>query len=223
MSADVCSWKTAICHASVSRRAIVLRMFVSGTRSTSPAGTGACNSLLLAGAAAGAPASARSTSSATIRPSGPVPRSAARSIPRSRASRRASGEALIRPFPEAAAAGTCSSFACNRQLLGASATAGGGAAPQPPARLALLADERNRLADRHLALGDRDLEEDSGRLLRLLCVTLSVSSSKSGSPFLHRLALRLEPADDRAGLHALAEPRQDHLRRHRLRLSPPFA
>ena len=94
MSAEAWSWKTGICHASVSRRAIVLRTFESGIRSTSPAGTGA-------GAAAGAvgpPASARSTSSATMRPSGPVPRSDASSIPRSRARRRASGDALILPL-----------------------------------------------------------------------------------------------------------------------------
>ena len=101
MSAEAWSWKTGICQASVSRRAIVLRTFESGTRSTSPAGTGA-------GAAAGAawpPASGRSMSSATIRPSGPVPRMPESSMPRSRAMRRASGEALIRPLPEATVAG----------------------------------------------------------------------------------------------------------------------
>ena len=43
-----------------------------------------------------APRAARSTSSATMRPSGPVPVSPASSTPRSRAIRRASGEALTR-------------------------------------------------------------------------------------------------------------------------------
>ena len=47
-------------------------------------------------AADGWAAWARSMSSATIRPSGPVPSISARSTPRSRAIRRASGEALIR-------------------------------------------------------------------------------------------------------------------------------
>ena len=53
------------------------------------------------GRAAAGCACARSTSSATIRPSGPVPRICARArSPRSRAIRRASGDALIRPFAE---------------------------------------------------------------------------------------------------------------------------
>ena len=61
------SWKTGACHASVSRRAIVLRSLESFSTSTSPHGR--CSR-----AAAGRRAAARSTSSATIRPSGPVPR-----------------------------------------------------------------------------------------------------------------------------------------------------
>ena len=93
MSIVATSWKAGTAAASVSRRTIVLRRFVSGTRSTAPgaiARTGA--------AAAGAGAcSACSTSSATMRPSGPVPRTCARSTPFSRAIRRASGEALMRP------------------------------------------------------------------------------------------------------------------------------
>ncbi len=91
MSAVTRSWNAGACHASVRRRAIVLRMLVSGTSSISPAGAAAG-----AGVAAGCFA-ARSTSSATIRPSGPVPESAARSTPSSRAMRRASGDALMRP------------------------------------------------------------------------------------------------------------------------------
>ena len=91
--ADMEIWKTGACQASVRRRAIVLRIDVSGDLDLARRRA--------AGAAAGASAgaiSARSTSSATIRPSGPVPRSCARSMPRSRAIRRASGDALTRPF-----------------------------------------------------------------------------------------------------------------------------
>ena len=88
------SWNAGTVHACVSRRAIVLRTFESGRDSTAAAEAGAA----AAGGGAADPACARSTSSATIRPSGPVPLSAARSIPRSRAIRRASGDALMRPF-----------------------------------------------------------------------------------------------------------------------------
>src|SRR5205814_148365 len=87
---------------SVRRRAMVLRTLVSSRRSTSPAGAAA-------GAAVGA-APARSTSSATILPSGPVPDSAARSIPCSRAIRRASGDAFTRPPFPCAATGSPSLF-----------------------------------------------------------------------------------------------------------------
>ena len=91
MSAETPSWKTGAVQASVRRRAIVLRTEVSCTTSTSPGGiaTGAIG--------AGAPAAARSTSSARIRPSGPVPWIDARSTPRSRAILRASGLAFTRP------------------------------------------------------------------------------------------------------------------------------
>ena len=97
MSADIEIWNAGAAHASVIRFATVLRSDVSSTRSIPAAGAAA-------GAAfAGPETAARSTSSATIRPSGPVPASAARSMPRSRAIRRASGDALIRPpFPLAA-------------------------------------------------------------------------------------------------------------------------
>ena len=97
MSAEMTSWKTGISHASVSRRAIVRRTEVSGTRSTPSATRAGSAGGAAAGAAAGAaPGARRSTSSATIRPSGPVPLTDARSTPCSRASRRASGEALMR-------------------------------------------------------------------------------------------------------------------------------
>src|SRR3954454_19026872 len=98
MSALTVSWKTGACQAAVRRRAIVLRMLVSGAARTSPAGSAA------AGTPAGRATWPRSTSSATMRPSGPVPFSVARSMPRSRAMRRASGEALMRPPFDGAAA-----------------------------------------------------------------------------------------------------------------------
>jgi hypothetical protein len=101
-------------------------MLESGRDSISPLGAAAVGAGAVA-AAAGC-ACARSTSSATMRPSGPVPRICARSTPRSRAMRRASGEALIRPFAEpsldawgaasARAAGSASCFG-----FGASAVA----------------------------------------------------------------------------------------------------
>ncbi len=93
MSTESVSWKTGACHASVRRRAIVFLVDVSSISSTSPAAVATA----AAGAAFGAATTPRSTSSATIRPSGPLPWSWAMSIPFSRASRRASGEALTRP------------------------------------------------------------------------------------------------------------------------------
>ena len=133
-------------------------------------------------AAAAAPASARSTSSATMRPSGPVPESAARSIPRSRAIRRASGEALTRP-PSRIAGGLLLS-ALGRAAASALALASRGRARRALLRrvrldlcarsavsahvgrylLALLADDGDRLADRHLALLHRDLQQHAGGL-----------------------------------------------------------
>jgi len=86
-SAVTVSWKTGACHASVRRRAIVLRVDVSSTISTSvEAGAAA--------AGAAGRAAAFSTSSAMTRPSGPVPAICAMSTPRSRAIRRASGLAF---------------------------------------------------------------------------------------------------------------------------------
>ena len=66
MSADTVSWKTGACHAAVSRRAIVLRMFVSGMLSTSPDDRHRPAPAHPPGRR-GEPA-ARSTSSATMRP-----------------------------------------------------------------------------------------------------------------------------------------------------------
>ena len=87
------SWNTGACHASVSRRAIVFRIDENCCTSTPSVGAAA----VAAVGAGPAEAALRSTSSATTRPSGPVPATALRSMPRSRAIRRASGEALTRP------------------------------------------------------------------------------------------------------------------------------
>ncbi len=128
MSAVMAIWNAGADHASVMRRAIVLRIELNGTVSTSPGGTSAA-------AAATAPVPARSTSSATIRPSGPVPRSDARSIPASFARRRASGDAFTRPPSRAGAGAGCSSGAgSSRAGSGAGSSAGSsalGAEPLP--------------------------------------------------------------------------------------------
>ncbi len=89
MSAVIAIWKCGVSQASVMRRAIVFRMLESWTTSTSA----------LAGASAAQPgwAAARSTSSATMRPSGPVPLRLESSSPRSFASRRSAA----RPSPAA--------------------------------------------------------------------------------------------------------------------------
>ena len=76
-----------------------------------PTGTGASDNLLLAAVAPWA--SARSTSSATIRPSGPVPRIDDSSTPFSRAMRRASGDAFTRPFVLGAVDGAGCSWAAS--------------------------------------------------------------------------------------------------------------
>ncbi len=97
-----------------SRRAIVLRSWVSGTsvngvpsagnamagRAGAAAGRGAAAVAVAVAGRAGAPSRSRSTT----RPSGPDPERPARSIPRSAAMRRASGDALMRPPGEAAGA-----------------------------------------------------------------------------------------------------------------------
>ena len=108
---------------------------------------------------------ARSTSSATMRPSGPVPRSDESSMPRSRAMRRASGEALMRPpfarwLANLAAAARHAQRASRRcsalgVVLGAFVGFSAAAACRALGAcdfLALLADPRDRLADRRLAL-----------------------------------------------------------------------
>jgi hypothetical protein len=96
--------------------------------------------------------------------------------------RRASGDALIRPFRDA--------IAPLRRLLRALAAPARSASlfwalpgvvlrrrHAASGRPRLGADERHRLPHRHLALGDRDLEQDAAASASTSCVTLSVSSS----------------------------------------------
>ncbi len=239
MSTETVSWKTGACQASVSRRAIVLRIDVSSISSTSPAGAATA-----AGAAFGAATAPRSTSSATIRPSGPLPDSVAMSIPFSRASLRASGEALTRPSGRTGASATaavaasavaaaaswprarwssipgaeapsvwassCSSTAASSDSASA---AGRGAVPGGDV-LALAADEGDRPADLDLARVDDDLQQDAvGLGLDLLRHLVRVELVERLA-LLDRLALALQPLDDRAGLHPLAQPRELDLGRH---------
>src|SRR5919108_3595759 len=83
--------------------------------------------------------------------------------------------------------------------------------------LALFADDRDPLADLDLlALAGEDLEQHAARVgLDLLGHLLGVELVERLA-LLDAVALLLQPADDRAGLHALAEPRQRHLRGHYL-------
>ena len=88
--------------------------------------------------------------------------------------------------------------------------------------LACLADPRDRLTDRRLALGQRDPQQHAG------VVGLDLLRDLVGVDLEQRLALRdrvaflLEPLRDRSGFHALAEPRQLDLAGHGL-LPPPCA
>ncbi len=97
----------------------------SGAAGTAGAGVSA------GGAAGAAPEAAASTSALTIRPPGPVPCSVVRSIPCSRAMRRATGEAFGRPpLPSdggAAGAGAAAAARAAGAAAGGSAVAAGAA------------------------------------------------------------------------------------------------
>ena len=174
MSIETPSWKTGADHASVRRRAIVLRVAVIVTTSNSASGR---RRPAAAAAVAASPTGAFSTSSATIRPSGPVPASAVRSTPRSRAILRASGDALIRPPRSWRPGPRC---VRRRRRRGRGGRAVGAAVVLRPARrsagggcglcargsaaarrrIAVL-DHRDRRADLDLALLDDDLQQDA--------------------------------------------------------------
>ncbi len=74
--------------------------------------------------------------------------------------------------------------------------------------LAGLADHRDRLPDGHLAGLDRNLEQDTGNVgLHLLGHLVGVELVKRLAA-LHAVSDRLQPLDDRPGLHALPEARK---------------
>src|SRR5919198_1167435 len=179
MSADTNSWKTGICHASVIRRATVFWIEESGRDSTSPAGSAAAGAVSGCGDAA-----ARSTSSATTRPSGPVPAMALRSMPRSRAMRRARGDALTRPFVVAAGAGSLICVGSSRRSVSAFAGSFGSGcgsatstfSPCSPITAIVLPTSTSPSLT---AIFSRTPDASASTS----CVTLSVSSSYSGSPF----------------------------------------
>src|SRR5204862_1397898 len=80
--------------------------------------------------------------------------------------------------------------------------------------LALLADHGDRAANRYLTLADGDLQEHPGGLgLDLLRHLVGVELVERLA-FLDGVALALQPLDDRAGLHPLAEPRELDLVSH---------
>ena len=168
------------------------------------------------------------------------------SIPFSRASRRASGDAFTRPSRSrgrlgdrgglgrgrrrgslAAALALVVHVLGRRALLLRSSSALASVASSAlvlgrrrraavPGRdvLTLVADEGDRAADLDLAGVDDDLQQDAvGLRLDLLRHLVGVELVE-GLALLDRIALALEPLDDRAGLHALAEPRELDLGRH---------
>ena len=86
--------------------------------------------------------------------------------------------------------------------------------------LALAADEGDRAADLDLARVDDDLEQHAvGLGLDLLCHLVGVELVQRLA-LLDRVALVLQPLDDRAGLHPLAQPWQLDLGRHGKTLRP---
>ncbi len=176
-----------------------------------------------------APAGARSTSSARILPSGPVPAMAESSSPRSRAIRRARGDALMRA-PGSAAAGSGEAplpAAGGVSAVGAGSVEGAAARGAASAldvrdhrrRLdadvpAVLPDHGDRRPDFGLTLLDDDLEKDAVDLRLDLLRHLVRVELVEWLVDLDGIALRLEPADDRAGFHALAESWELDLGRH---------
>ena len=186
-----------------------------------------------AGGRGAPPTGAFSTSSATMRPSGPVPASAARSIPRSRAIRRASGDALIRPpvghapslrasplLPGDSARGSepLAAAAAGRLLGdglgGARRACSAAAAADVGDVVAVLPDHGDRRADLDLAFGDDDLQQHAVEVRLDLLRDLVGVELVQRLALLDGVALGLQPADDRAGLHALPEPGQLDLGRH---------
>ena len=150
-----------------------------------------------------------------MRPSGPVPVSAARSISCSRARRRASGDALTRsPSCRSGGAATAATG------VGSGSSGAGFSAGRLRLRLRIghllagLTDVGDGRPDGNLTLGHRDLQEDAGRLcLDLLRHLLRVQLVERLA-LLDSVALGLQPLDDRARLHPLSEPGKLDLASH---------
>ena len=228
MSAETTSWNTGACPG------------LGQAAGDRLAHRGQLDDLDLAAAAAHAARRSLAAAGASRRPRrrcarpGPFPARAARSTPRSRAMRRASGVALTRRRrpsgggalvadrrgglrcgawrrrvvrrPPAAA---CSLPVClrfrprvRRRVRPGSASPArprrASRAPRPQTLLALGADHGDRRADVDLALGHEDLEQHAVRLgLDLLRHLVGVELVQRLA-LLDRVALGLEPADDRA-------------------------
>ncbi len=217
MSADIEIWKAGASQAFVRRFAIVRRIEVSGTTSAS---SGAAPAVAWAGVVA-----ARSTSSATTRPSGPVPirlRQVDSALSGDPAGKRrgldtavhargllGSGLRLVvgRGFSAALplrlprGAGRAFLLWVLVDLLGSFVRFGN--------VLALLPDHGDPLADLDLlTLLGEDLEKRSARVgLDLLGHLVGVELVERFA-LLDGVALGLQPADDRPGFHALAQPRK---------------
>ena len=153
-------------------------------------------------------------------------RKSAMSIPRSRAIRRASGEALTRPSVplrrrrDVLGGGRRRLLSASWRRPGQPSRAGldllGACRPSGSATSPRLADVRDRRLPDPARPPRRDPQQDArGIGLDLLRHLLGVD-------LVERLALRdlvslgLQPADDRRGLHPLAEPGELDLSRHRI-------
>ena len=224
ISAETTSSNAGTVHAAVSRRAIVLRIVRQRDRLDL---AGHDRRRRAAAAPREQPARARRPRRRSGRP-GRCRVTDESSIPRSRAIRRASGEALIRPPFVGAAAGrlgvaqprAAASRPASRSGSRTGASAGfsalrGASGSAIETSSPCLADHRDGLSDRNLARGDGDLQQDARGLgLDLLGHLVGVELVERLA-LLDGVALALEPADDRARLHALAEPRELDLVRHR--------
>ena len=222
-------WNAGASHASVMRRAIVFRIWFSFTTSTSPLGA----------AAAGAACGTRCRGAldvlrddAALRPGpakgGELDPALAGDAPCKRRSLdpaavraldallglgRAFGRFLAAPLALFLPLGGGGAFLL-RIVLGDLGRVLGLAFGDV---FALLADDRDRLADLDLLpLAREDLEQDAGGLgLDLLRHLLGVELVERLA-LLHAVALGLQPAHDRAGLHPLAEARKGDLGAHSL-------
>ena len=219
MSIETPSWKTGAAQASVSRRAIVLRVGVSVTTSTSPARLGSGSR------GRGAPATRSRLDvlgdDPAVRPGagerGEVDAALARDPARER--RRLDPPAAGPGGRRRCGGDRGAARRCAR--LGRSAGRGRSAPGSDRTiwRRCVSSTRRRSItaivvADLDLALLDDDLEEDAVEVRLDLLRHLVGVELVERLVLLDRVALRLQPADDRAGLHPLPEPRQLDLGRH---------